>query len=105
MSEQPKHQWTVMFDYVRDGVKISENFTERHDDWEELKTSREKILGFIPNTKTFPNDYGQKATSATAVVNPVPVCPDHSKPFRKGQYGDYCPTKLSDGTWCKRKPT
>jgi hypothetical protein len=31
-------------------------------------------------------------------------CPIHHKPFRNGQYGAYCATRMPDGTWCKEKP-
>lgn len=31
-------------------------------------------------------------------------CPVHNKDLKSGQYGEYCATKLEDGTWCKYKP-
>lgn len=47
----------------------------------------------------------RRGTKGRADDAPVPKCPEHQTPlqFRKGRYGDFwsCPTKLSDGTWCK----
>lgn len=32
-----------------------------------------------------------------------PQCPDHGKPWRNGQRGAYCATRVGDG-WCQRHP-
>ena len=40
--------------------------------------------------------------------DPVPGewgdCPIHKKPFRAGQYGPHCTSKMPDGSYCKQKP-
>ncbi len=32
-----------------------------------------------------------------------PLCPDHQKEMKKGQYGWYCPRKTEDGEYCKQR--
>ena len=102
---EPKHQWTVMFNYTKNGVARSENFTERNDNWDELMTFRKKIIDAIPSAEQFPNDEGSQAQVKT--VGGVPTCPEHNKALTKGQWGYYCKTKTGevDGkpTWCKFK--
>lgn len=51
-------------------------------------------------------DLAKDAHTAVPLTDQAPmgVCPVHRKPFREGTYGWYCPTKMPDGKWCKKKP-
>ena len=48
--------------------------------------------------------YDVESTATEIKDDNLGECPVHHKPFRKGQYGPHCTTKLEDGTWCKEKP-
>mgnify|MGYP001582437305 CR=1 FL=1 len=94
----PKIQWSKF------SPDRSEQYVIRVDTYQELEELRTFVLKDIPKDRAFPDDTGTIATSPEKVQSVVQVCPVHNKPFRNGQYGWFCASKLPDGTWCKNKP-
>lgn len=100
-----KHQWTVTFSYQKNGISVSENYTERNDDWEELVRYKKVILDHLPNSQAFPNDSGPVATPPEAVREATPDwCHIHGIKMKKYTKGDqsWYSHKIGD-SWCTGK--
>ncbi len=103
-----KHQWTVAFTYQKNGITVSENYTERNDDWEELVKYKKAILNHLPSAKSFPEDEGDNAH-----VQEVDQTPDFCRVHkvkmkeRRNDTGTWFShgVKQDDGTykWCVGK--
>ena len=115
MNDCAKFQWTGQWTTVRNGISISENFTFRLDDLEDLKLKRQQTLdGVAPASVQFPNDEGPVARTVTQEV--APLCPVHGTPMSfkppgisktsgKPYQGFWsCGQRNADNSYCRAKP-
>ena len=113
--EDKQFQWTGQFTRAVNGVMLSENFTFRMDNREELEAERKKVIeNLVPSAKTFPEDEGDIAHTATEEQGEM--CPVHknamtfkpagvSKRTGKPYNGFWsCGIKNTDGTFCTYRP-
>lgn len=85
---------------------FEESITIRSTKPEFLWLERRNVLNRLRENECTPvvKTYGYKKQTLSQSVEVNMECPIHHKPFRDGNYGKYCATKLDDGTWCKEKP-
>lgn len=114
MSDFPKHQVTITWSYSKNGVMVSENHCHRTDDEAEYEKYRDSTLKKIVSAKSFPEDEG--STAHTASTTEGPMCKVHNQAMvwrpagistktGKAYPGFFsCQVKTEDGKYCTYRP-